>query len=268
MLDYLMVLRMRYVQNLSSREICRTIGCGKTTVNDFIKRFGNCVDLSFPLESSVDNETIHRMLYKDKALRSEDFALPDFEKIYRSIPKKGETLKRIWRQYSRQTNQGSLHAYSYRQFCHLYDKWLDVRNVTAPITRYPAQNTELDYAGKSMWLKNKLTGESDTRVTVFLATMSYSNHTYGEGLTNCGIANWIGVNNHAVRFFGGTTPLTTNDNCKVAVIQNKDWIDPTLNRDFKDWADHFHTYLAPARVSLNFLKIFPLKPETPRQNLR
>ena len=37
-------------------------------------------------------------------------------------------------------------------------------------------------------------------------------------------------------YFGGITQTVTPDNCKVAVTENRDWIDPALNRDFQAWA--------------------------------
>ena len=38
------------------------------------------------------------------------------------------------------------------------------------------------------------------------------------------------------------------DNCKQAVIANKDWIAPELNKDYAEWAEHNHTAILPAKV--------------------
>lgn len=37
-------------------------------------------------------------------------------------------------------------------------------------------------------------------------------------------------------------------NCKQAVIVNQDWIEPKLNKDYADWADHYGTAILPAKV--------------------
>ena len=37
-------------------------------------------------------------------------------------------------------------------------------------------------------------------------------------------------------------------NCKQAVIVNQDWIEPELNKDYADWADHYGTAILPAKV--------------------
>ena len=38
------------------------------------------------------------------------------------------------------------------------------------------------------------------------------------------------------------------DNCKQAVIANRDWIEPDLNKDYAAWAEHNHTVIMPAKV--------------------
>ena len=42
--------------------------------------------------------------------------------------------------------------------------------------------------------------------------------------------------------------LVVCDNCKQAVIVNQDWIEPELNKDYADWADHYGTVILPAKV--------------------
>ncbi len=257
MLDYLQVLRLHYGKHLSGRQISEVQGYGKTAVNTFLKKFKENSEFTYPLAPEVTNELIFQTLYKPRGGQrggsSFQFRDIDCAAIYKALPKKGETLKHLWRKYDAAgavtADDGTVrHPYRYRQFCKIFSDWCEVQNVTSRIPRYPAQNCELDYAGMGLYLKNQLTGEETTKVTIFVATMSYSNYCYAEGLTDCDIQHWIAVNNHALQYFGGVTPIVTNDNCKVAVIQNKDWIDPVLNKDFQEWAVHNNTVLLPAKV--------------------
>lgn len=255
MLDYIKILRLSYGKKLSGREIAETQGCGKTTINDFLKKFRESEEFSYPLAPTVTNELINQRLYKSRGGKSfnKQFREFDCEEIYRKLPKKGETLKHLWLKYDAAgvvtRDDGTiLHPYSYRQFCKIFSDWCEERNVTSRIPRYPAQNCELDFAGMSLYLKSELTGEKTTKVTIFVATMSYSNYCYAEGIIKADIQNWISVNNNAFKYFGGMTPIITNDNCKVAVIKNTDWIDPVTNKDFQEWADHNNTVLLPTKV--------------------
>ena len=61
-------------------------------------------------------------------------------------------------------------------------------------------------------------------------------------------SHWIEVNNHALRFFGGVPAIVICDNCKQAVTVNKDWIEPELNKDYAEWAEHNGTVILPAKV--------------------
>lgn len=81
-----------------------------------------------------------------------------------------------------------------------------------------------------------------------MAALSFSDYFYIEGMTCCDISNWIRVNNNALAYFGGITQTVTPDNCKVAVTENKDWINPSVNKDFQAWAKHNGTVILPAKV--------------------
>ena len=49
-MDYKKVLRLHFVNHLSCREIAESCGdCSKTTVNEFLKRFRENPELSYPL---------------------------------------------------------------------------------------------------------------------------------------------------------------------------------------------------------------------------
>ena len=69
-MDYKRVLRLHFVNHLSGREIAESCGdCSKTTVNEFLKRFRENPELSYPLPADVTNEYIEGLLYKKPAYR-------------------------------------------------------------------------------------------------------------------------------------------------------------------------------------------------------
>ena len=64
-MDYKKVLRLHYVNNLSGREIADSCGdCSKSAVNEFLRRFRECQELSYPLKEDVTKEYIESLLYK------------------------------------------------------------------------------------------------------------------------------------------------------------------------------------------------------------
>ena len=110
-----------------------------------------------------------------------------------------------------------------------------------------AQKMEVDFAGQTFTLVDGQTGEICT-VVVFVAVLPYSQYIYAEGMLSTREPQWIAVNNHALRYFGGVPALVVCDNCKQAVLANQDWIEPVLNKDYAEWAEHNHTVIMPAKV--------------------
>lgn len=250
-MDYKKVLRLHFVNHLSCREIAESCGdCSKTTVNEFLKRFRENPVLSYPLPADVTNEYIGNMLYKKPGVSADQLLYRDFNKeaVYKALARKGETLKHLWQKYNAIGVVDGKKPMSYRQYCRRYSEWADSKQLTFHIQRYPGVNLELDYAGKQLYLHNRRNPEETTKVTIFIAALTYSDYFYAEGMTECDIRNWIRVNNNALAYFGGVTPTVTPDNCKVAVARNKDWISPVLNKDFQAWAEHNNTVLTPAKV--------------------
>ena len=239
-MDYKRVLILHFTNGMSSREISETTGDGKTTVNEFLKRFRECEELSYPLPDDVTNEFIAGCLYKKAGNPINSDLYRDFnpEEVHRALAKKGETLKHLWKKYNAVGTVNGRKPLSYRQYCRRYTTWLDSTKVTFHIQRFPGVNTELDYAGKTLSLHDRRDPDLTTTVTIFVSALSFSDYFYIEGMTCCDISNWIRVNNNAVSYFGGITQTITPDNCKVAVIENKDWINPSMNKDFQAWAEH------------------------------
>ena len=250
-MDYKKVLRLHFVNHLSCREIAESCGdCSKTTVNEFLKRFRENPELSYPLPADVTNEYIEGLLYKKPGISADQLLYRDFSKeaVYKALARKGETLKHLWQKYNAIGVVDGKKPMSYRQYCRRYSEWADSKQLTFHIQRYPGVNLELDYAGKQLYLHNRRNPDETKKVTIFIAALTYSDYFYAEGMTECDIRNWIRVNNNALSYFGGVTPTITPDNCKVAVARNKDWISPVLNKDFQAWAEHNNTVLTPAKV--------------------
>ena len=108
-MDYRKVLMLHYTNGMSSREISQTTGDGKTTVNEFLKRFRECEGLSYPLSSEVTNESLHELLYQKTGVSSDPDLYRDFdpEEVQRLMTRKGETLKYLWKKY----NAGGHHGW-------------------------------------------------------------------------------------------------------------------------------------------------------------
>ncbi len=147
------------------------------------------------------------------------------------------------------------------QVCRTFDEMLLKENafcinLLRLIPNDPVEIIDLEDKLKLEYYQLKKTFEGEVtldeekvvKVTIFVASLSYNDYFYAEAMTKCDIKNWIRMNNNALQYFGGVTPNITPDNCKVAVNKNKDWIDPALNKDFQEWADHNGAVILPAKM--------------------
>lgn len=251
MLDYKNIIIKRYTLNLSFKELAEEFGASKSGVNDFIRAFEKCDKLSYPLPEGITNYAISELVYghvPGSNNRSSEYEQPDFEWVFRQMnERKNMTLTYLWNRYQKDCRAKEAKPYQYRQFCELYNKWCEENYETLHIPAVIGQKMEVDFAGKTFELIDKISGEI-TSIVVFVAVLPYSQYIYAEGMSSTREPQWIDVNNHALKYFGGVPAIVVCDNCKQAVLTNRDWIDPDLNKDYAEWADHNHTVILPAKV--------------------
>ena len=240
-----------YALSMSGSEIARQAGFSKSGVNDFLRAFKKCEDLSYPLPAGITNYGIALKVYgavPGSGGRNENIELPDYEEAAKLMAtRKNMTLMFLWNRYKKKCEEEGARFYQYSQYCELYNKWCEENYETAHFDAVVAQKMEVDFAGQTFSMTDPLTGEIMT-IVVFVAILPYSQYIYAEGMLSTKEPQWIDVNNHALNYFGGVPALVVCDNCKQAVIVNQDWIEPELNKDYADWADHYGTVILPAKV--------------------
>ena len=251
MLDYKTIINKHYGLGISGTEIAKQIGASKSGVNKFLKAFKESGKLSYPLPEGITNEGIAIEIYGNipgESGRDLSFVYPDYETVFnRMNTRNNMTLVYLWNCYKEECIRDGKKYYQYRQFCEHYNKWCNAHSETLHIGAVIGQKMEVDFAGKSFDIIDPLTGEL-SKVIVFVAILPYSQYIYAEGMLSIKEPQWIEVNNHALEYFGGVPAICVCDNCKQAVIANKDWISPDLNKDYAEWAEHNHTVIMPAKV--------------------
>ena len=250
-LDYKDIIIKHYALSMSGSEIARQTGFSKSGVNDFLRAFKKCEDLSYPLPAGITNYGIALKVYgavPGSGGRNENIELPDYEDAAKLMAtRKNMTLMFLWNRYKKKCEEEGARFYQYSQYCELYNKWCEENYETAHFDAIIAQKMEVDFAGQTFSMTDPLTGEI-MAIVVFVAILPYSQYIYAEGMLSTKEPQWIEVNNHALDYFGGVPALVVCDNCKQAVIVNQDWIEPELNKDYADWADHYGTVILPAKV--------------------
>lgn len=251
MLDYKDIITRHFAFGMSGRQIAEALKVSKSGVNEFLRAFKECPTLDYPLPEGITNYGIAEAVYgKNPALTGRDLSYepPDYAAVEKEMSsRKNMTLVVLWNRYAKRCRDSELKFYSYRQFCENYAKWCEENKETLHFNAVIGQKMEVDFAGKTFHLVDRLTGEV-MEIVVFVAVLPYSQYIYAEGMASTKEPQWIDVNNHALAYFGGVPALVVCDNCKQAVITNKDWIAPDLNKDYAEWAEYNHTVIFPAKV--------------------
>ncbi|MCI6044457.1 hypothetical protein MR857_14280 [bacterium] len=63
MLDYKNIIIKRYALSMSGSEIARQLSVSKSGVNDFLRAFEKCENLSYPLPPGITNYGIAELVY-------------------------------------------------------------------------------------------------------------------------------------------------------------------------------------------------------------
>ena len=251
MLDYKDIITRHFALGMSGRQIAEVLNVSKSGVNEFLRAFKECLTLDYPLPQGITNYGIAEAVYGRKPTysgRDLNYELPDYAAVEQEMSsRKNMTLVVLWNRYAKMCRDNGLKFYSYRQFCENYAKWCEQNKETLHFNAVIGQKMEVDFAGKTFHLVERLTGEV-IEIVVFVAILPYSQYIYAEGMVSTKEPQWIEVNNHALEYFGGVPALVVCDNCKQAVIANRDWIEPELNKDYAEWAEHNGTVILPAKV--------------------
>ena len=251
MLDYKDIITKHYGLGMSGMAIAKSLNASPSGVNDFLRAFKECKSLGYPLPQGITNYGIAEAVYgKNPAIAGRDlsYEMPNYEAVAKDMSsRKNMTLVVLWNRYAKKCRDCGLKFYSYRQFCENYAKWCDENKETLHFNAVIGQKMEVDFAGKTFQMVDPLTGEV-LEIVVFVAVLPYSQYIYAEGMLSTKEPQWIAVNNNALAYFGGVPALVVCDNCKQAVIANRDWISPELNKDYAEWAEYNHTVILPAKV--------------------
>jgi len=112
-------MRLR-ADGLSVRAIGVSLGVGRTTAGDYLKR-ADAVGLVWPLVDDMSDAALEHRLYPDAPdTARRGHVQPDWSAIHREMRRKNVTLMLLWEEY-RATHPDD--GYGYSRFCELYRRW-------------------------------------------------------------------------------------------------------------------------------------------------
>jgi transposase len=233
------VLRLKSEARLSDRQIAAVLGSARSTVQECLKR-ARTAGLSWPLPELTDEELQERLYPRAASVLR--YPTPDFEAIQRELATKGVTRMLLWQEYKAAHPDGC----QYSAFCRDYDAWLGRQDAVMRFEHTPGEKLFVDYAGKTMAVVDRHTGEVKV-AEVFVAALGASHYTYVEATLTQTVADWLGAHVRALEYFGGLPRAIVPDNLKSGVHRACRY-EPDLNPSYQDFAEHYGVAILPARV--------------------
>jgi len=233
MTNYREILRL-HSQGFSQRSIAASCDCGKSTVQRAVTR-ANEVGLAWPLPVELTNERLRKLLFPSDAHRdgandtgndvggvggssgstgTGGFKEPDYEHIHKELAKDGVNPSLLWNEYcAKCRNEGSI-AYKYSAFCSRYRNFAMHTKATMRLERKPAQQMEVDWAGQTMSITDRVTGEI-IPAHIFVSVLPYSGYAYVEAFLTQKQQSWITGHVNAYRHYGGVARILVPVNIKL-----------------------------------------------------
>lgn len=206
------VLRLKYDQDRSDRQIARSCTLSRSTVKEYQDRFSRS-GLSWPLPSPLDDQQLEHLLFPPPTVGVRDPVIyPDWHEIHHQLRRKGVTRWLLWQEYKIQ-NPSGIH---YSQFCVHYRRWLSQQDPVMRQHHVAGEKLFVDYAGQTVPITDRDSGQV-RQAQIFVAVLGASNYTYVEATESQQLPDWLMSHVRAFEFFGGCPEIVVPDNLKSAV---------------------------------------------------
>ncbi|MEJ2292752.1 MAG: IS21 family transposase [Deinococcales bacterium] len=237
------VLRLRGECRLSTRQIARSSGIGRSTVSEYLSR-AKVAGLGWPLPEGVDDAELERRLFPPQPTAPTDRRpAPDWANVHQELKRKGVTLQLLWEEYKVGCPED---GFQYSWFCKTYRDWAKRLDLSMRQEHRAGEKSFIDYAGQTVPVVDPHTGEI-REAQIFIAVLGASSYTYAEATWTQSLPDWIGSHIRAFEFFDGVSEILVPDNLKSGVTR-PDLYEPDLNPTYRDLAMHYGTAIIPARV--------------------
>lgn len=237
------VLRLKYRNQLSNRQIQTMTGVSRNSVANYIKSY---IELNYTLDEvlSLCDRELAQLFISNKPLKpkkSSNIIHPDWNEIHKELSQKGMTRRLLWEELKEK--QPSI--YSYSQFNRYYKKFIKTLNPSMRQVHYSGDKLFIDYSGVTMPITDQVTGEI-SKAQIFVTVLGASGYTFVHATSTQSTKHFIESHIRAFTFYGGVPNILVPDNLKAAVISHKQGV-VRLNDSYKDMAAHYGVAVEPAR---------------------
>ena len=162
------LLQLHFEHGLSRRQIARSLGVARSTVERVLTRLGTS-GVSWPVDPEVTDAELERRLYRGPAHQAvaKRCARPNYAEVVKELSRKGVTRLLLWSEYRDQHADGI----GYSVFCDELAGYLADRDLSYRHDHVPGEKAYFDFAG--LKLQVNATNLLDRRDSVCSAGFCY-----------------------------------------------------------------------------------------------
>lgn len=237
------ILRLAWGQELSHREVGRSLDVPFTTVADHVRR-ARMAGLSWPLPDELDDTALEALLFRKETVPpGEKRPLPDWSVVHTELRRPGVTLMLLWFEY-RETHPD---GYGYSQFCQRYRTWRGHIDLVMRQEHRAGEKAFVDFPGDRLSICDPRSGEVAFLAELFVIVLGASNYLYAEAIRSQDLSSFIRAHVNAFEFFGAVPKILVPDNLASAVTKAHRY-EPDINATYQEMAEHYGVAVVPARV--------------------
>lgn len=240
-----LILELRN-SGLSVNQIANSRHISKHSVSD-VFRIANEKEIQFKDIQFMEADEVYRLVYPEKHANETAFALPDYEKVHKSLGRTGVTLKLLWEEYQDACREEGTLPVGYTKFCEGYRDFTIVNRLTNHLEHKPGDKIEIDWSGPTMSFVDTYSLET-VKVYLFVAVLPYSQYVYVQPCLDMRMETFIRCNIQMLEYFGGVPRRIVCDNLKTGVVSHPREGDVILTDDYDAFGLHYVTAIMPAAV--------------------
>lgn len=236
------VLKLKYQNNLSNRQIQTMIGVSKSSVANYIKIY-KMLESELTEVLSLSHKDLEDLFHPKKSTYGSKHKIdhPNWNSIREELTQKGMTKKLLWEELK----ESNPNLYSYSQFNRYYNQYIKTVNPSMRQIHYGGDKLFVDYSGLTMPISNAKTGEI-TKAQIFVSVLGSSGYTFVHATPSQTTKDFIQSHVEAFQFYEGVPNIAVPDNLKAAVILHKRGR-VKLNESYAHMGSHYGIAIEPAR---------------------
>jgi transposase len=232
--------------NIPQREICDQLHMGRGVLAKY-KKAADEHHLSYVDAGQMSNEELENFLKSTKPVSMPSADRKTMDELVADYAaglsqNRYLTIQKLHEDYKKENPDG----YGYTQFKKSIRDYQYAHNLSYHNTYIPGEEMQIDFAGDTLWLTDRRTGERSS-VVVLVCILPFSGLGYAKAMPNASMEHFFGGISDAFTFYGGTLRTAKSDNMKQWVKKH-DRYEPVFNDAALEWAAYYDTSLKTCRV--------------------